>query len=588
MWAKDRTPGRVPDLAFYDLTWGIPRNYGGMTSVLLHRSGTFGEYLDKPVEILTLDPALDVTQENQRLREAGALGSKSTIRGLWQELLAADDDELRAWFGEPLEPEERWSPADLPTPPGTPTGMGRTEWRDGSTVSVVRFDRPDGSIAVLDDRREGRVITVFSHEGRILARYKRMRNFYFAWFDHLMGATPAVLINESKTVGAWVHSYRRRNVLLCQVLHNSHLEPGATSLYGPFTPSRIKMLENNEAFDLLAFLTQQQKSEFEVAFGEEPNRVVLPNSRAFTSLPAADADTRRRGSGIVLASLDARKRVDHAIEAVAGVVGSAGEQVTLDIFGEGRLRGDLEEMVSRLGLESAVHVRGYTTNVQAQLRDHSFLMLSSRAEGMGLVLVEAMAQGCIPIAYDVRYGPSDIIEHGRNGFLVPDGEPLALSAAVDHFLGLPEEEVAALRSAAVARARDFDDARIAQAWKQAIDTAWKHKEAAEPEPPKPQLVRVEQERENAGGTAYTVVLHEDPAQPITAELVADVVSEGHRYGLRVVAKRCDSAAPATYRFVVPAGVLPDSAEGSCAVYVRFRGSRLQRRIKVGTVSVGSE
>ena len=53
------------------------------------------------------------------------------------------------------------------------------------------------------------------------------------------------------------------------------------------------------------------------------------------------------------------------------------------------------------------------------------------------MLAEAMAAGTIPIAYDVPYGPADLIDHGRNGLLVPSGDQDALAAAVSRLASLP-------------------------------------------------------------------------------------------------------------------------------------------------------
>ena len=64
------------------------------------------------------------------------------------------------------------------------------------------------------------------------------------------------------------------------------------------------------------------------------------------------------------------------------------------------------------------------------------MLLTSRMEGLPLVLLEAMSVGCIPIAYDMPYGPADIIVDGVNGYLVEAGDiegwP-SRSSGRDHF-----------------------------------------------------------------------------------------------------------------------------------------------------------
>jgi poly(glycerol-phosphate) alpha-glucosyltransferase len=96
------------------------------------------------------------------------------------------------------------------------------------------------------------------------------------------------------------------------------------------------------------------------------------------------------------------------------------------------------------------------------------MLLTSTSEGMGLVLAEAMARGCLPIAYDVRYGPADVVTHGVDGFLVPAGDTAALAAVVEHVSGLDEAALLAMRQAAVRSAQRFDDSRVARRWAEVL------------------------------------------------------------------------------------------------------------------------
>ena len=75
-----------------------------------------------------------------------------------------------------------------------------------------------------------------------------------------------------------------------------------------------------------------------------------------------------------------------------------------------------------------------------------------------------MAAGCLPIAYDVRYGPSDLIRNGRNGYLVPSGDIDALAAAIVRLRQMPARTVEAKRHAAMRAVRAFDEERITRLW----------------------------------------------------------------------------------------------------------------------------
>jgi len=93
-------------------------------------------------------------------------------------------------------------------------------------------------------------------------------------------------------------------------------------------------------------------------------------------------------------------------------------QATLDIYGEGELRGELEERISCLGLDGKVVLRGNSDDMAEVYSRHEFLVMSSVAEGMPLVLIEAMQCGCPCVCLDFSSGPREIIRDGVDGVLV--------------------------------------------------------------------------------------------------------------------------------------------------------------------------
>jgi glycosyltransferase involved in cell wall biosynthesis len=129
--------------------------------------------------------------------------------------------------------------------------------------------------------------------------------------------------------------------------------------------------------------------------------------------------------------------------------------VRLVILGEGELRGTLEALVRDLGLEDSVSLPGFVQNPYAYMARAKLFVLSSAWEGFGSALVEAMACG-LPVVSTDCGGPSEILEGGMYGRLVPVGDPQALAEAI--LTALVEPPQADLLRA---RAEDFSVEKIA-------------------------------------------------------------------------------------------------------------------------------
>jgi len=101
----------------------------------------------------------------------------------------------------------------------------------------------------------------------------------------------------------------------------------------------------------------------------------------------------------------------------------------LTIFGDGELRPDLEVQRDALGLSGRVQLPGIVP-AQTALSGADVFVLSSRSEGFGNVLIEAMTQGVPPVSFNCRTGPADIITHEEDGLLVPPEDVSALAASM--------------------------------------------------------------------------------------------------------------------------------------------------------------
>jgi len=100
------------------------------------------------------------------------------------------------------------------------------------------------------------------------------------------------------------------------------------------------------------------------------------------------------------------------------------------ILGEGEDRRSLEQLCQSLGISDDVDFPGFVVNPHAFLARAAVFVLSSRWEGLGNVLVEALAAGIPVVSTDCPNGPSEILDHGRYGQLVPVEDSAAMAEAI--------------------------------------------------------------------------------------------------------------------------------------------------------------
>jgi len=135
-----------------------------------------------------------------------------------------------------------------------------------------------------------------------------------------------------------------------------------------------------------------------------------------------------RGSRLLFVGrLAAVKGLPVLLEAVAHLAKDR-QDVTLVVAGDGPDRAKLEAQAKRLGIGSRVEFRGYQSQAQVRevLRQTDVFAMASFAEGVPVVLMEAMAAG-VPVIATRIAGVPELVEDGVSGFLVPPGEPQTIA-----------------------------------------------------------------------------------------------------------------------------------------------------------------
>lgn len=177
-------------------------------------------------------------------------------------------------------------------------------------------------------------------------------------------------------------------------------------------------------FDKFVVLTHEDKG----YWGNLPNIEVIPNAAMHVSENYSDVKNKRV---IAVGRLDYQKGFDRLIEAWE-LIQRTGEWADwrLDIFGQGEWQEMLQQMIDEKGLQDTVRINKPTKQIGEEYVKSSLLVMSSHYEGFPMVMIESMACGLPVVSFDYKCGPKDIIQHGINGLLVPEGDIKALANAM--------------------------------------------------------------------------------------------------------------------------------------------------------------
>ncbi len=208
------------------------------------------------------------------------------------------------------------------------------------------------------------------------------------------------------------------------------LQYGRKGLLGRIDQWRTRQDESIvRKFDRFVVLTHEDQG----YWGQLPNIEVIPNAAMNLGHDYSDMTSRRI---IAVGRLDYQKGFDRLIKAWEIVQkDDKYDNWTLDIFGQGEWKEALQNMIDEKNLQARTHINPPTKDIGTEYVKSSLLVMSSNYEGFPMVMIEAMACGLLVVSFDFKCGPRDIIRHGENGLLVPNGDIQGLAEAMMKVMG---------------------------------------------------------------------------------------------------------------------------------------------------------
>ena len=198
---------------------------------------------------------------------------------------------------------------------------------------------------------------------------------------------------------------------------------------------------------------------------ELKNVVVIPDPLAFYPTSKSPLESKRV---IAVGRYAYQKGFDLLLRAWEKV-----EKQTSDwelvIFGQGD-RSPYDSLIDELHIDrQRCHLNGPTENIISEYLNSSVFVFSSRFEGFGMVLVEAMACGLPVVSFDCPCGPKDIVASGVDGILVENGNIDRLSEAVVSLIQ-DEKKLRRMACNAIDNVQRFNIEQVAQRWKSLFES----------------------------------------------------------------------------------------------------------------------
>jgi glycosyltransferase involved in cell wall biosynthesis len=296
---------------------------------------------------------------------------------------------------------------------------------------VPFFPFPDGvTVTVLDDlRRSSRLRRVpgflTPHPDSRLARNWSLRTD-LRFLRHAARLRAGIVIGTRPGINLLLARLARPGLT---VIAQEHMNLDA---HGALL--RDALLARYPLVDELVVLTHGDGDAYRRALGSRPPVSVIPNAAGTTANAPPELE---RPVVVAAGRLTRQKGFDLLIEAFALVV-ERHPDWTLRIFGEGPWRGKLRRLIVADGLSNHVTLPGRVRDLSRQLSAASIFALSSRHEGLPMVLLEVMSEGLPVVSFDCPTGPGEVIADGSSGLLVPPEDPGALAAALCALIEHPD------------------------------------------------------------------------------------------------------------------------------------------------------
>ena len=303
--------------------------------------------------------------------------------------------------------------------------LAAQQGQDMQVLLVLRRKRNTDAARVQALRDKGldvRVVPGWSHLATVLS----LRKIALEW-------QPDILVAH----GFSDHLWGRYAGILAKVPHLVHVEHNSRERYTAWRLKQALWLARYTAVSI--GVSEGVKARLlELGFPAE-RCVAIPNGIDMQRFPKQDLlPWDQRQPALVMAARFARQKDHETLLHALALLAQQGLKPTLYLAGGGKQRQQqrARTLATKLGIADQVQFLGQVQDLPQFLMQQQIFVLSTHYEGMPLALLEGMAAGCACIGSNV-VGVREVLEHGRTGLLVAEGDASAMAEAIHGLLNNP-------------------------------------------------------------------------------------------------------------------------------------------------------
>lgn len=378
---------------------------GGVTRVSMHRSESFVDVgIDSAVATLALNNKLDDVINN--LTSISTISNKLKVINFYSSLSYAH--KHRVELSEVFSIHHQKSLMEK---------VKRTTIspRD-SNSTLIKYFNSGNELFLEEYLNEDEVCTcvLYHHPKKGCLQFSSKHSIHAYWLSEINDTADCYYIADGIMAAKSVCMIPDKNAYKILMAHSNHLLLPRT-IGSRLAPKYKDVFDYNKLSDAFVLLTNHQREDIKAQFDINSNCYVIPNP-----IKTVNRDLlgkRPEGFAIILARLDRVKQIDKIIKAFKSIV-SLNKNAVLEIWGDGKERDSLKALVKKEKLDNNIKFMGFSTNPHRELSRATVMLSMSSAEGFGISIAEALSCGTPVVSTKTKYGPTDIITDGEDGFLV--------------------------------------------------------------------------------------------------------------------------------------------------------------------------